>query len=533
VLEYLFMEANTLSMRDYYKIVKRRKWCLVLPFSIVCLCALLIAVILPSVYKSTSTILIEERDIPADFVMTTVTSYAEQRLQSIHQRIVSFSRLLDIVNRFSLYPELKNKWTSEKIIEKMRKSISLEPVSAAIVNRRTGMPTETTIAFTLSYEGKNPETVQRVANVLTSLFLEENLQARKKQATETSEFLEKEMEKVKDKLSRIETKMAAFKESHINELPDLLQINMQSLNNIENNVERLNEQLRSLKERESYLQTQLANLPAEFEDEQKDKVQLAALKSQLMHLQSRFSDQYPDVIKTKAEIADFERQIRKSSVRSADSGKFIEHSDSPAYITLAAQLSSIQANIESVGRQISELNESADMYRRRIANTPKVEETYRAIFVERNNTQAKYDDLMRKHMEAKVAQGLEKEQKGERFTLIDPARLPESPHKPNRIAIILMGFVLAIGSSVGWASIREFTDQSVWDSRKLSMATSFPVLASLPEIITIEERQSKRSKQYILITIIPLIILVGLMAFHFLVMDLNVLWVKLIRKLVF
>jgi polysaccharide chain length determinant protein (PEP-CTERM system associated) len=372
-----------------------------------------------------------------------------------------------------------------------------------------------------------------VANVLTSLFLEENLRVRKKQATETSEFLEKEMEKVKKKLTEIEGKMAAFKESHINELPDLLQINMQSLNNIENNIERLNEQLRNLRERESYLQTQLANLPVEFEEEQKDKIRLTELKFQLMHLQSRFSDQYPDVIKAKAEIADFENQLMKSSIRSRNHGESVEQSDNPAYVTLAAQLSSIQANISSVGRQIVELNDSAQMYRQRIANTPKVEEEFRAIYAERNNTQSKYDDLMRKHMEAKVAQGLEKEQKGERFTLIDPARLPESPHKPNRIAIMLIGLVLGIGSGVGWASFKEFTDQSIWESQRLSTATSFPVLASIPEIVTLEDRQSRKLKQYILVIAVVIAILGGLLTIHFAIVDLNVFWAKLMRNLIF
>jgi uncharacterized protein involved in exopolysaccharide biosynthesis len=251
-----------------------------------------------------------------------------------------------------------------------------------------------------------------------------------------------------------------------------------------------------------------------------------------MHLQSRFSDQYPDVIKTKAEIADFENQLEKTSIRSINPGEAAEQSDNPAYVTLAAQLSSVQANISSVGRQIVELNETGQMYRQRIVNTPKVEEEFRAINAERNNTQSKYDDLMRKHMEAKVAQGLEKEQKGERFTLIDPARLPESPHKPNRIAIMLIGLILGVGSGVGCASFKEFTDQSIWESQKLSMATSFPVLASIPEIVTLEDRQSRRLKQYILVIAVVIVIFGGLLTIHFAVMDLNVFWAKLMRKLI-
>ena len=173
------------------------------------------------------------------------------------------------------------------------------------------------------------------------------------------------------------------------------------------------------------------------------------------------------------------------------------------------------------------------MYRQRIANTPKVEEAYKAILIERDNTQAKYNDLMRKHMEAKVAQGLEKEQKGERFTLIDPARLPENPEKPNRLAIMLIGMVLGIGAGVGWASLREFTDHSIRDSDSLVLATSFPVLASIPEIVTEEDIQRKKRKRVIMIVALVLSVIAGLIVFHFLVMDLNVFWAKLMRKLSF
>jgi len=516
------MEPSTMTMNDYFEIAKRRKWSLILPVFIVFFGAAIVALALPSIYKSTSTILIEAQDIPADFVMTTVTSYAEQRLESIHQRIVSFPRLLDLINRFNLYPELKDKRTEEEIVGKMREDIILEPMSIEAADSRTRRSTGVTIAFTLSYEGKNPGTVHRVANILTSMFLEENLRVREKQAVETSEFLENEMDKVKADLSKLEAKMATFKGAHGNELPELLPVNMQSLNNIENNIQRLNEQLRSLKEREGYLQSQLASIPREV-----DQNHLAQLKAQLSYLRARYSDQYPDVIKTKAEIADLEKQRNNSTGSSVQPDN---PPDNPVYITLAAQLSSTRADIKSVSRQIAESNKTADAYRRRIANTSKIEEEYKTILTERNNTQAKHDDLMRKHMEAKVAQGLEKEQKGERFTLIDPARLPEKPYKPNRLAIILIGFVLSIVAGVGWASLKEYNDQSIRDADSLTQATSFPVLAVIPEIMTEKDTRRITKKRTGMIIAIVLLILAGLTAFHFLIMDLNVFWAKLMRK---
>ena len=527
------MISSAMTLTDYFAIVKRRKWSLILPACIIFITAAIVALCVPSIYKSTSTILIEEQDVPDDFVKSIVTGYADQRLQSIHQRIVSFSTLLDIINSFNLYPELKKKWTTEEIVGKMRDDIKLKPISVGKKDRGRGNNTSGTIAFTLSYEGKDPRKVQRAANVLTSLFLEHNLQVREKQATETSEFLENEMEKIKADLTKLGAKMAAFKTAHMNELPDLFQVNMQSLNNMEINRERLNEQLRSLKEREGYLQTQLVSVPSEFnvEEEKRDQMRLDELKVLLISLTSRFSDQYPDVIKTKAEIAALEKQANDSEGKSDNPAHSNDLPDNPAYITLASQLSSTQAEIVSVKRQIREISKMADVYRGRIANTPRVEETYKTILNEITNTQAKYDDLMRKHMEAKVSQGLEKQQKGERFTVLDPARLPEKPFKPNRLAILLIGVVLGVGSGVGWASLKEFTDQSIRNSSSLVMATSFPVLASIPEIVTEEDLREKKRKRTLIIMGLFIGVAAGLVAFHFLVMDLNVFWAKLMRKL--
>jgi polysaccharide chain length determinant protein (PEP-CTERM system associated) len=522
------MDRGSKSLSEYIVILKRRKWSLLLPALFIFTASAAIAVILPPVYKSTSTILIEEQEIPADFVMATVTSYAEQRLQSIYQRIMSTSRLLDIINRFNLYPELKDKMTTEQIVQQMRKSIHLDTISAEIVDRRTGRPSSATIAFTLTYEGKGiPEKVQRVANVLASLFLEENLQVRERQTKETSQFLEDEMGKLKVQLDAIEAKIADFKAEHINELPEVFQVNMQSLYTIERNIEGMKEQLRSLKEREGYLQTQLANI-APNEKLNEDIRRLRELEMQLSNLKSRFTDAYPDVIKTKAEIEKLQKQI-DAAQREPRTGGF--KPDNPAYITLASQLASTQADIQSVKRNIAELQKKGDMYRKRIEATPKVEEYYKSLLIERDNTQAKYDDLSRKYMEANVAHGLEKEQKGERFTLIDPARLPEKPYKPNRMAIMMIGLILGVAAGAAAVSVQEFTDHSIRGADELALETSLPVLAGIPEIVTTKDLKRKNKLLLLKAVTAAVVVLGGMLAVHYWVMDLNIFWAKLMRRL--
>ena len=524
------METLPMAPTDYIKILKRRKWSLILPTLIIFVTAAVVALILPSIYMSTSTILIEEQDIPEDFVMTTVTSYVEQRLQSINQRIMSYTRLSEIIQRFNLYPELIDKRTAEEIVEKMKEDTLLEPVSTEVIDRRTGRPTAATIAFTLSYQGKNPSTVQQVANVLTSLFLSENLQVRETQAKETEAFLESEMEKIKVKLAELEDRVANFKNEHINELPELLQLNLQSLDRIERDVGLAKEQMRNLNEKKVYYQTQLAGIEP-YLDTEEDMVsqrRLEELKVELVHLTKTFSDEYPDVRKTRAEIKHLEEQLADAEAAREAEKKL---PDNPAYINLKAQLTNAQADINLLQHQIKELELSATEYRRRIAATPDVEEAYNALIAERNNTQAKFDDLMRKHMEAGVAQGLEKEQKGERFTLIEPARLPEKPLKPNRLAIMLIGLVLGIGAGIGFAALIEFSDDTVHNPDQLELVTKFPVLAGIPPIITRADIVRRRWKRFALATGTIGIIVAGIAVFHFMVMDLNVFWAKLMRRL--
>jgi chromosome segregation ATPase len=178
---------------------------------------------------------------------------------------------------------------------------------------------------------------------------------------EASEFVEDEMKKVQSDLAELDARIAAFKERHINELPSLLQANLQGLHTIESNMERLKEQLRGLKERKGYLEAQLAAVPPKLEQERKKR--LEELKLELAYLRSRFSDEYPDVIKAKAEIAEIEGKLTNPNELSVTNDNL---PDNPAYITLASQLASVQTDIDSVARQIEDMNVKADEYRRRI-----------------------------------------------------------------------------------------------------------------------------------------------------------------------
>lgn len=519
------MENVSLAPGDYLAVLKRRKWNILIPILSILLISVIIAFALPPIYKSTTTILIEQQDVPLEYVRSSVSTYAEQQMQIINQRIMSSTRLMDIINRLNLYPDLKDTMMTEEIIEQMRSDITLEPISVNIVDPKTGRPTSATIAFNISYQGKkDPGKVLQVANVLASLFLEENSQVRERQATEVSRFLQDEVSKVKADLERIDASIARFKEKHVNDLPELVQVNMQSINDIERNIDLLSNQLSQLKEKEIYMKTQLANTPQDFM--QTDRQRISELNVKLTNLRHQFSDEHPDVIKTKAEIAELEQRLKASYISSGN-----DKPDNPAYITLASQLAGTQSEIATVNAQIRDLKIRLNDYKRRIELSPQVESEYKALLMERSNTQAKFDDLTKKFMESRVSQGLEKEKKGERFTIIDPARLPEVPYKPNRPAIILIGLVLGIGAGIGTASFKEFTDSSVRSASMLTQVTSYPVLANIP-LIVMEDESGKKKIMWIWIgSGVLAFVLCGIVIFHYFIMDLDIFWVKVVGRL--
>lgn len=527
------MEEEVKTIGDYVDIVKRRKWAIVFPLCIVFFLAFVITLVLPRIYRSTSTILIEEQDIPPEYVKTTVTGYAEQRLQSISQRVMSSQNLSGVIKRFNLYPDLRRKLTNDEVIDIMRKDIQFAAISVDVVDRgRGGAPTPMTIAFTLSYDGRNPQMVQQVANVLASLYLEENLKARADRAKEASKFLNEETKTMQEQLAEVDAKIARFKDKHVNELPELMSINIQTLDRVERDIDMLRQQLRTAKEREGYLQAQLAGIPVDASSQ--DRMLLKELKAKLVQLKSRYSDKHPDVKKMKTEIAELEERVKATPVK-ASNGKHRfqpdDQPDNPAYVSFSAQLSSVQAETSTLQHQIEDLNRKRNDYYKRIEDSPKVEEEYKALMSERNNIQAKFDDMMKKTMEARVAQGLEKEQMGERFTIIDPARLPERPVKPNIPAVLLIGLFLGAGAGVGTAALKEYNDRSVRDPKKLTDLMRLPVLVTVPVIVTARDVMRQRIMHKRVVTVAIAACVIVLILFHFLVMDLVILWARLTRRL--
>ncbi|MCX5893742.1 MAG: lipopolysaccharide biosynthesis protein, partial [Deltaproteobacteria bacterium] len=220
-----------------------------------------------SVFESKSTILIETQQIPEEFVRSTVTGFADERIQSLTQQILSRTKLWEIIQQFHLYTEMQEKYTREEILEKMRGDIQLETIGAAVAGqgkgskkRSGGSSGEITIAFTVSYRGKNPETVQKVAGTLASSYLEQNLKIREAQAKTTTQFLEAESKELRERIRALGDKVATFKKEHVGIQPELQQFNQSQAERLDQEIKQIDNQIRTAEDRRIYLEGQLATI---------------------------------------------------------------------------------------------------------------------------------------------------------------------------------------------------------------------------------------------------------------------------------
>lgn len=575
-------EDQDKGLGDYIAGLKRRKKRIFAASGILLLLSIAIAFLLPPVYRSTSTILIEEQEIPPELVRSTITSFADQRIQVISQQVMTRANLMQIVERYNLYPRQRRHETNEEILMRMRDDIKLEIVNADVIDRRSGNKTIATIAFTLSYDGETAENAQKVANELTSLYLNENLKTRQEKAAETSIFLTEEVRRLGEHISEIESKLAAFKAQNVGRLPELVGLNMQMRDRTDAELLETDRQISLLQERKFYLEGQLAQIKpnspmisaggerildsaerlkalesqyasaagiysAEHPDVIKmqreisalrkevgggdsaaeQEKQLTRLRAELAASREKYSDDHPDVIKLKRSIASLEKAEPAPKSAAKDAIK----PENPAYIAFSSQLRATENELRTLVAKRSELKAKMASYEARIEQTPQVERVYLDLNRDHENSLRRYQELKAKQMEAQVAQELEKGSKGERFSLIDPPQYPEKPHSPNRPAILLLGLLLSIGGGLGYAAMLESLDQSVKSAKELAGLAVAPLLASIPYIANNSERASKRKARKIVATSGLAALLLVVILVHMLWMPLDVVWYSVLRRL--
>src|SRR5206468_8063425 len=297
--------------------VRRRRWPALLAFVAAVTAVISVVCFLPDVYRSSSTVLIDRQQIPDELVRSTVTSGLEIRLHTISQEILSRSRLEALIQRFDLYPNLRRSSSMEEVVERMRDDIQIDLKGGSARNERA-----TTVAFTISYVGRDAQKVALVANTLASFYIEENVKVREEQAAGTAEFLRVQLDNMKRTLEQQEQVVSRFKERHIGELPQQMEANLATLEQLNSQLRLNGDQQIQVTERRAAVQKQLEEAESSINPGGPRAIaqRVEELRKQLATLRTRYSEKYPDVMRIQAEIAALEERLQKSELSAETSG---------------------------------------------------------------------------------------------------------------------------------------------------------------------------------------------------------------------
>ena len=581
-------EEPKVDLREVLAAAVRRRKSMLITFAIGLATTLALAVFLPAYYRSTGTILIEQQELPVELVRSTVTSYADQRVQVISQRVMTTKNLLGIIDRYDLYPGKRQHDTREELIERMRDDVKLKMISADVIDPRSGAPREATIAFDVSYTSRSADKAMKVANELTTLYLNENVTERTRLAQDASSFLKEEGDRLAEHIADLEAKLAKFKEKNGDSLPELQTMNMQLLDRTEQDLRQQEGHLAALDDQEIFLQSQLVQVKpsSTLMSDTGERIQSASdrlktLRAKLASAKALYAEDHPDVIRMRREIAgleaeegaadagsaanDIQRKLDEARARLAEASKKYapEHPDlqraqrevtalqqdlaheqerppapavpkqapdNPVYVQLQAQLQTVKNDRASTQAQIAELRRQRTDYQRKITVSPQTEREYRELARDYQNSQVKYQEIRSKQMEAQVAQNLEADRKGERFTLIEPPLPPEEPVSPNRVAVWVIGVLLSIGLAVGVAAAMEALDATVRGRKDIVTLLSEAPLALIPHIGTPRDAQVARQRVRYALSAVTVAAISAVAAVHLLYRPLDVLWFQVIRK---
>jgi protein tyrosine kinase modulator len=435
---------------------------------------------LPSIYRGTATVLVEHQQA----LETLLPGELEARLQTINEEILSRSRLQGLIDRFDLYPDLRRVASPEVVIAQMRKDVGMESKGM-----EQGGGRGATIAFSLSYRGRDPQTAALVANTVASFYVEEDVKIRERQATGTVQFFKDQLDESRKRLDAQERRMADFQQRYMGELPEQTEMNLAALTRL--NLElRVNAEDRAkAMERREELASRVAQAdPSAAAAPDAGLARLGELRRELASLRQRFSDQYPDVIAVKAEIAALEREAelaRQAPSRPAAVG-------SGAAVRLAEPLREVEKEIAAFREDEGRLRGQIAAYSSRLENAPRRQQELQQISQDYRTTKELYDSLLKRYEEAQLAEGKEPGSRRPRFRILDAAVPPREPIAPNRILLLLVALVASVAVGAAAVAAAEQLDTSFHGVEELRAFTRVPVLATIRRIVTPAETRARR-----------------------------------------
>ncbi len=447
------IENRELTMDDYLAMLRRRLKIILIPTLLAPLIGFAVSYGFAPKYTSQSLVLVEEQKVPEGYVKPVVTEDLSQRVATLQQRALSAERLRPLIEQLGLHGNVDN------LMEEIRAGTTIQPVQAAVVaspgTKKRGQGEVP--GFNVNFTTKNPREAQEICAGITNVMLQENLKDRAQVAQNTTDFLGRQVEDAKRNLEDLDSKLANFKKQFIGQLPGDEDNNLKILMGMNSQLEANTQTLQQ---------------------------QLAALQAQLITLQARYTDSYPDVVKTKKDIAGLQKKLDEINAAAAHPTSVVtdkeDMSEPPEIRQLRLQIHQYQQVIAQATRDQQKLQEQIKIFQSRVALSPAVEEQYKQLTRDYDTAQKFYDDRLKNRKDSEMQTSMELEQQGEQMRLLNAANLPDSPSFPNRLLFAGGGLGAGLALGLGLTLWLELRDTSLRTERDVLAALELPVLAQVP-----------------------------------------------------
>ena len=484
-----------LKMEDYKSILRRQWRWMLLPAILGPILGYGISRFVPSRYTSTTLVVVEQQRVPYSFVKPVVTDDLGQRLATMEEQILSRTRLQPIIDRFGLYKD--ENLSMEDKLDKMRADISVQPVQSEIVSKNS----RGVAGFYVNFTASDPRVAQQVCSEIASMFMSENLRQREQAAQGTTDFLATQVEEAKRELDQQDAKLAEFQKKYIGQLPSQENTNLQMLGVLNAQLNAVTQNLNRLEQDRTYTQSLLSQQMAARESQNGNdpatlQQQLNTLQAQLVTLEARYTSDYPDVIKTKNDIAALQKQIQQAGSTPSSSKSRNLGPEPEAVQRLRAQIKSLDMAIQDKTKEEKHIQQEISGYQARVQLSPVVNEQLKSLTRDYQTALQFYNELLAKRSESEMATDLERRQEGEQFRIMDPADLPQTPTFPNRPLFALGGLGVGLALGTGIVVIREMEDKVLRTEDDIAVLLDLPTLVHLPRVEQNGNGRFWRSKKH-------------------------------------
>ncbi|MGC2254772.1 MAG: Wzz/FepE/Etk N-terminal domain-containing protein [Candidatus Acidiferrales bacterium] len=508
-------EPKMRGAEDYWAMLRRQRW-VILAAAFVCwLLVWGVSWLLPSSYESDAVILVQQQQVSPNLVAPSIDVSLEAQLESIRQQVLSRTRLQPIIDTYHLYPRQHGVMAfldpSDPVDQMSTKDIQIKLVEAPSQKNNQ----ETLTAFDISYSAPTAELAQSVNAKLTELFVQEHAATQQQFSQTTTTFLKTELDDARADLDQQDAKVKAFKTQHEGELPDQLQANLQVLSGLQDELQNNERALSGAEQQRLYLQSIVQQYNSVQSDlgntgdstvapETLDK-QLKDLEMELAQERSQYTDNYPDVIALKDQIAktkELQKQTQEeiTSQKKPDKGSDalppgsaveLENGAPTQMMQIQSQLKANQLQIQGLEGAQKRIESQIATYQARLNATPLVEQQLDEISRGYVESSKNYDVLQQKLQESELSSNLQQNQQGEQFGIVSPPSLPTAPSAPNHLLISLGGLGAGIMIGLGLGLLFEFTHVRIYKESDLEGVVSARVLVGIPKLSTAVEKRRR------------------------------------------